>query len=46
MNNNSQATVVYSVQCVVVVIYYVTIEAIGHGLLEKFWPFSDNVSPG
>ena len=24
---------------VVVVVYYVTILAIGHGLLKKFWPF-------
>ena len=24
--------------CVVVVVYHVTIVAIGHGLLKKFWP--------
>ena len=27
----------------VVVVYHVTIVAIGHGLLEKFWPFGNGL---
>ena len=28
---------------VVVVVYHVTIVAIGHGLLKKFWPLVKNI---
>ena len=36
---SSQARLELSTGSYVVVVYHVTIVAIGHGLLKKFWPF-------
>ena len=38
-NKNSENTSDLIKFVVVVVVYHVTIVAIGHGLLKKFWPF-------